>query len=69
MNAIRIAVMAAATLLVGGGYAASQVAYFRGMAPQYAKAIDTPSVAMIAALILVGSIALAWIPDRTGEGE
>lgn len=66
MNAIRYAAMAAATLLLVGGYAMSQVAYFRGNAPQYAKAIDTPGVAAIAGLVLVGCIVLACIPERGG---
>lgn len=64
MNAIRFAVMAAATLLLGGGYAMSQIAVHRGNAPQYARAIDTPAVALVAALVLLGCIALACIPER-----
>lgn len=69
MNAIRYAAMAAATLLLAGGYAMSQIAYFRGTASEYAKTVNSPAVAALAAVVLVGCVILGCLPDRGGNGE
>ena len=50
--------MIAATLVVVGGYAASQWAFFRGDPAQYAKSVDAPPMWAISGLLLFGAILL-----------
>ena len=57
----------AATLVVVGGYAASQWAFFRGDPAQYAKSVDAPPMWAISGLLLFGAIILGFLGgDRQG---
>jgi len=64
MKLLRIGLVASAALLIVGGYTASTIASLTGDPRAYAKSIDQPSIAMLALLLLLGSLILAFIPDR-----
>lgn len=51
--------------LLGAGYALSQISYFSGWAPLYAERVDSPSIRMLALLVLGVAVALGFVPDRT----
>lgn len=68
MRTLRVAIMGAAVLLVCGGYVASQWFYWSGRASAYARAIDVPMVQLLASILLLGSIVVWLVHDRS-EGE
>ena len=59
--------MIAATLVVVGGYVASQWAFFQGDPAQYAKSVDAPPMWAISALLLFGAVILGYLGNRKGE--
>lgn len=69
MNAARLAVSLALTVLLAGGYAASQWAALTGQAVDYAKRVDVPTIQALALVLLVAVVALAFIPERTDEAK
>lgn len=58
MNLARLLLAILALILIGGGYAASQLAFFGGRSAEYARSIDQAPIAMLALVLLVGSIAI-----------
>lgn len=71
MTLIRTVLFFAAALLLGGGYLASQVAFFSSMYPQtanatveYAAKIDVPQVKIIALILLIACVVLAFVPIK-----
>jgi hypothetical protein len=67
VNLLRATVFASAVLLLGGGYLASQRAFFSGTTEQYAKAIDSPQVALLALAILITCVVLASMRQEASE--
>ena len=74
MNLVRVAVFAAAALLLAGGYLASQAAFLasldpgaRGATADYAKAIDSPAIKLIALVIFLACIVFAALPQKEGQ--
>jgi len=63
MRTARFVVVVVLTVLVVGGYAASQVAYFNGTATEYAAKVDTPSIRILSLLLLLVSIAMAFVRE------
>lgn len=46
------------------GYAASQWMTLQGRAAEWAAKVDVPPIRMLALVLLVGALALAFVPDR-----
>ena len=67
MKLARLLTGMAAIALLLGGFVASQFAALGGQAADYAHKIDQAPIRMLALLILVGSIILAFFPDRSAE--
>jgi hypothetical protein len=67
VNLFRATVFASAALLLGGGYLASQRAFFSGTTEQYAAAVDTGAVAWLALAILISCVVLAAIKQEGTE--
>lgn len=68
MKTARTLVGTVAILLMGGGYFASQYAYFAGDPGAYIRALDKSSVPILSLLLLLATIALAFVPDREESG-
>lgn len=64
MKALRFALSAFVVVGLVAGYLASQVAYFRGQAPDYAARVDSPQVAMLALVLLGAAVVLSLVKDR-----
>ena len=67
MKTVRTALTVAALFLLGGGYAASQIALFEGRAADYAGRVDVPPIWNLSGLLLLLAVVLAFIPDRDEE--
>ncbi len=74
MNLLRVIVIAAAALLLAGGYLSSQVAFVASVNPltrnatnEYAANMDSPVIRIVALLILLASVVLA-IVQKPAEG-
>ena len=70
MSLIRIVVFFAATLLLGGGYIASQAAFLASThtitanaTAEYATRVDAPTVRVLALLILAACVVLSLVPQ------
>lgn len=64
MNLVRFGLTLFAALLLGGGYAASQYAYFNGRAAEFAAQMDQPAIRWLATLLLIAAIALVFVKDK-----
>lgn len=64
MSKIRLATGLVATLLFGGGYFASQFAYFFGDPTTYSSNIASSSVKFLSLGLLLASIVLCIIPAK-----
>jgi uncharacterized membrane protein YdjX (TVP38/TMEM64 family) len=60
----RAAVAGALTVLMGGGYFASQAAFFKQTTKAYTDAVDGSAIPWISLLLLAAVVVLAFIPDR-----
>ena len=72
MKLVRLMLGLAATALLLGGYIASQFAALNGQAAEYATKVDQAPIRYLALALLIGSIALAFLPERdrdAGEGR
>lgn len=69
MKTVRTAVALAATLLMGGGYLASQSAYFVGDPAQYTRALDQSGVPLLSLVLLLSLVGLAIVPDKEAPGD
>jgi hypothetical protein len=69
LGLIRTLYIIIATLVVVGGYVASQYAFFQGDPAQYAARVDSPAMRLVSALILVGGIALVWLGRNAEEPQ
>lgn len=69
LGLIRNLYIVLAAAFLGGGYGASQIAYFQGEAAAHARRMDQPSVHLLAAILLLGAIALRVAAMRTGVEE
>ena len=67
MKLARLVVVAVAALLCGGGFVASQLASINGDAQNYATRMDQAPIRMLALLLLVAAIALAFVKDSSGD--
>jgi hypothetical protein len=74
VNLVRASVFASAALLLGGGYFASQRAYFDSLRPEsrdatrnYVASIDASPVWVLALLILVACVVFVSLPQKEGE--
>lgn len=65
MKGARLFLSTAVVLALGGGYAMSQIAYFQGRAPEYAKSVDTPGVRSACLAITLLAVGLALWRDRS----
>ena len=64
MKTVRLAVSFVCALLVGGGYFASQFAYFFGDPSQYKRALDNSSVPFLALGVLIAAVLLLVLPSE-----
>lgn len=64
MNLVRTAVAAGLVLLLGGGYFASQYAYFLGNPVEYKNAIDTPTIKWFALALFLMIIILPFVKNK-----
>ena len=67
MKSVRTLLSIVVIGLLALGYAASQVAALGGTAAKYAAQIDSPSIQWLALLILLASVALAFVPDKEAD--
>ena len=67
MNLLRATVFASAALLLGGGYFASQRAFYSGTTEPYSRAVDTAPVALLSLAILVACVVLAALRQEASE--
>lgn len=65
LGLVRTIFVAAATLVVVGGYAASQWAFFRGDPAKYAKSVDSTPMWALSGLLVFGAIALGFVGNRS----
>jgi hypothetical protein len=64
MKTVRVVLSAISVLLLLAGYLASQWASLSGSAASYAEKVDQPPIRMLALLLLVAAIVLAFVPAR-----
>lgn len=64
MTTLRTALTVAALCLLGGGYAASQLAFFNGRTGEYARSVDTPALKWLSLFLLISAVLLAFFPER-----
>ena len=66
MTRIRTLLTIVTALLLTLGYSASQLAWFAGpdAASEYARKIDQPPVRLLALVLLVAAVVLAFVPER-----
>lgn len=69
MELLRLVTFGATALLCTGGYLASVSAYFQGATAKYTQAIESSSIPMLALVLLLATVALAFAPDRSGDKE
>ena len=67
MRLLRFSITVLSLLALAAGYAASQVAFFAGQAPNYAAAVDQPTVKVVALILLAFAIAASFVPDKEHE--
>lgn len=65
MAFVRTAVALITLVLLTGGYAASQLAFFNGSTAQYIAALDASPVPMLSLGLLVTLVILAFVKDET----
>ena len=64
MKLARMLLVLVASLLLGGGFLASQLASLRGDSFAYAQRMDAAPIRYLALLLLLGAIGLSFIRDR-----
>lgn len=64
MRLLRFSITVLALSALAAGYAASQVAFFTGRAPEYAAAVDRPAIRFAALLLLLLAVIAALIPAK-----
>ncbi len=64
MRTARLAVSISLTVLLAGGYAASQFAAIAGDPAVWARQIDVPSVKWLSLVLLLATIVLSFVPDQ-----
>jgi hypothetical protein len=64
MKLARAGMGIAAVVLLFGGYLAAMAASFNGTIAEYTHKIDQPAIRALATFILLGSIILAFIPEK-----
>jgi hypothetical protein len=67
MKLARLVVVAVAALLCGGGFVASQLASLNGDSQNFATRMDEPPIRMLALLLLVAAVSLAFVKDSSGD--
>ncbi len=67
MALVRTAIALITLVLLTGGYAASQLAFFNGTTAQYIAALDASPVPMLALGLLVALVILAFIPAESDQ--
>lgn len=65
MAFVRTAVALITLVLLAGGYAASQLAFFNASTAQYIAALDASPVPMLSLGLLVTLVILAFVKDET----
>lgn len=63
MNLARTATGIALLMLLGGGYLASQYAYFFGDAAGYAAQVDTPPIQLLSLVLFILVIVLCCVRE------
>ncbi|CAN1493200.1 hypothetical protein MCEMSE15_00258 [Fimbriimonadaceae bacterium] len=66
MKLARMVITMMAVALLFGGFLASLSASIQGTAAEYAQKIDVPPVRMLATIIFLGALVLAFLPDKEG---
>lgn len=64
MKPLRWGVIFGSLLLMGGGYITSIAATFENKAGEHAARVDQPQIRMLALVLLIAAIGLAFVPDR-----
>lgn len=67
MELIRLVVASVAGLLLTGGYLASVSAFFSGTTENYSQRIDQSPVPILALVLLLATVVLMFVPDRSGQ--
>lgn len=68
MHLIRVALVLVSALLVGGGYAVSQAAFFGGTTGSYIRALDASPVPILSLILLLAAVILSLLPAKEEEG-
>jgi hypothetical protein len=69
MKRIRLLVAGLGATLIAVGYLASQVAFFNGQAPDYAKKVDGPQIVLLALVLFLTALGFLFAPDREEAGD
>jgi hypothetical protein len=69
MKIFRLIIALIGTLLLVGGYFASQSAFFGATTAQYVQKLDDSPVPLLALGLLVSAVVLGFIPDKDLEAE
>jgi len=64
MKTVRMALSALTIGLLGLGFIASQLAGLSGNQMKYAEQVDAAPIRMLALVLLLGAVALAFVPER-----
>lgn len=64
MNTVRTAITLIGTLLLAGGYFASQAAYFSNSTASYIRSLDQSSVPILSLVVLLAAAALLIVPAK-----
>ncbi|MCU0315324.1 MAG: hypothetical protein MUC92_01895 [Fimbriimonadaceae bacterium] len=69
MKLIRLVIGLVGTVLMAGGYFASQVAYHSGTAPRYIEAVDSSPIPMLSLGLLAAVVVLAFFKEPEDRQE
>jgi len=67
MKSLRSLLALVATVLMVGGYAASQMAFFQGTTANYIQQLDGSAVPWLALVLLIGIVVLGCLPEGDDE--
>ncbi len=69
MKLARMLLVLVASLLLGGGFVASQLASLRGDSYSYAQRMDAAPIRYLALALLIAAVALSFVPEKEDPSE
>ena len=69
MKLARMVLVLVASLLLGGGFVASQMASLNGDSLAYVQRMDSAPIRYLALLLLVSAVGLSFVPEREEPKE